>query len=131
MPTDLSHIELELAPCTEHPFGNRNFTYHLYLPLGPGNRLNLTALQDGESGFVRCCRPHEELRGEAWLEGDGRLAFHFPTRPSNRPLGFASAPDRFIVGRTVGIDEDDGEHRAFQIIAIRRQWPGFVVPKSA
>jgi len=117
----LSHIELELAPCPQHRFGERGRVYHLYLPLRVDDRLNLDALRAaGASGHVRRCRPAEdEVAGRVTLEPDGRLAFSFDGRPSNRAQGFSSPPDRFVVGRTVHIFEEDGECWPFQVIAIR------------
>ena len=68
----LSHIELELAPCPQHRFGERGRVYHLYLPLRVDDRLNLDALRAaGASGHVRRCRPAEdEVAGRVTLEPD-------------------------------------------------------------
>lgn len=125
MAEPLSHISLELAPCPGHRFGDARYVYDLYLPLGHGGRLELHALQHGETGIVRRLKPSgDELRGRIALTREGRLAFEFPQRASNYVPGFVSAPDRFVVGRTLSIVEDDGEPRPFQIVAIRRPVPG-------
>ena len=121
MAAPLCHIELELAPCATHPFGDAQFTYHLHLPLGVDNRLDLDAVRSDDGDCrVRLCRPGELPRsGVVVLEADGRLAFWFDGRPSNRQLGFRSPPDRFVVGRGLPIYEEDGEARVFHVIAVR------------
>ncbi len=125
MAVPLSHIALELAPCLEHRFGDAQHIYDLYLPLGADGRLDLQALQQGETGVVRRLKPSgHELRGRIALTREGRLAFDFPLRASNHAPGFPSPPDRFVIGRTLKIVEDDGEPRPFQVIAIRRPLQG-------
>jgi hypothetical protein len=117
----LSHIELELAPCPAHRFGDSRHAYHLYLPLGADDRLDLKALQQANiRRQVRRFRPTESTRfGDLTLDPDGWLAFRFDGEQRNHRVGFRSPPDRFVVGQVLPIIEEDGERRPFQVIAIR------------
>ncbi len=119
MSVDLAHIQLELAPCAEHRFGDRRFGYYLDLPLDGANRIDLDRLRGGEQGAVTALRPTEQVSGAALLRPDGGLAFRF----APHEVGDASLSGEFrgfALGQIVEIEESDSRRRPYQVIAIRR-----------
>lgn len=123
MKSALSHIQLELAPEPEHPFGDRDYAYHLYLPLAPDGRVDAETLQKAQPKCrVRRLRPgQEEARGRIELGPAGQLILEYEGDAQVREIGFRWARSRFAVGQAVPIAEENGTAHLFHVIAVRRE----------
>lgn len=121
MPT-LSHITLELARERDHPMGDRNYGYHLYLPLSDDGRIDTDAWQKLRSACrVRRFRPGEEERHGRILRGSGgRWSFDYDDRGDfDDEVGFRLGDEIFVPGEYVSVRENDGEMHTFQVISVR------------
>jgi hypothetical protein len=118
----LSHIELELAREPGHPLGDRNHSYHLYLPLTEEGRIDGKAWHKNPAAFrVRRRRPNEEdARGRIVHGPGGRWTFDYlDETDGDNEIGFRFGEERFVTGEYVSIREDDGKTHVFQVIAVR------------
>lgn len=122
MTTLLSHITMELAREPEHPYGDRRYGYHFYLPLTQEGRIDVTASRQMRALCrVRRFRPHENERHGRILHGsDGAWRFDYDDGSQvDDEIGFKWSKERFIPGEYVSIREDDGRFHTYQIISVR------------
>jgi hypothetical protein len=122
--TAISHIILELAREKEHPQGDRNHGYHLYLPLTADGQIDATLWRAHQSRCrVRKFTPGaEERRGRIVHGPGGRWTFDYPDESSRDDEdGFRLKDERFVPGEYVSIRENDGKMRTFQVILVRTE----------
>jgi hypothetical protein len=120
--TIISHIVLELAREREHPHGDRDHGYDLYLPLTPDGHIDAEAWRSHQSLCrVRKFAPGEDDRRGKVLHGPGgRWTFDY-TDESTRDdeHGFRLKDERFVLGEYISIRENDGIMHTFQVISVR------------
>jgi hypothetical protein len=120
--TAISHIILELAREREHPQGDRNHGYHLYLPLTADGQIDAKSWRAHQSScLVRKFTPGaEERRGRIVHRQGGRWTFDYTDESSrDDEHGFRLKDERFVPGEYVSIRENDGKMRTFQVILVR------------
>ena len=118
----ISHVTLELAREPEHPHGDRNHGYHLYLPLTEEGRIDLAAWDKVRGACrVRRFRPGEDdQHGRIRRGPGGRLSFDYDDRSDfDDEVGFRLTQESFVPGEYVSVREDDGRMHTFQVIAVR------------
>lgn len=118
----LSHIIMELARVPEHPYGDRRYGYHFYLPLTQEGRIDLAVPRRMRDRCrVRRFRPDaDERHGRILHNGDG--AWHFDYDDASQAddeTGFTWSQERFVPGAYVSIRENDGRSRTYQVISVR------------
>jgi hypothetical protein len=122
----ITHVELELAREPAHPYGNREYTYDLYLPIRTDGRIDgdRAGCCDGHCRF-RCrkpggCKAHGTIR----LSGGDRLELDYG---GTRGSGKVSLPGRDIPlrpGQLLPIADDNGEAHLFQVLSLRQEQSG-------
>lgn len=118
----ISHITLELAREREHPLGDRNHGYHVYLPLTDDGHIDLDAWEKVRSACrVRRFRPGEDERHGRICRGPGgKWSFDYDDRSDfDDEIGFRLSDESFVPGEYVSVLEDDGRMHTFQVIAVR------------
>jgi hypothetical protein len=121
--TRVFHIQLELGPEPQHPFGERGRLYDLYLPLRPDGSVDAEALHDNHG----CCRGrrlrngHQPVRGRIELADSGALLLKYDGVPlSPSVVALDDAP--VAVGRCIPVAEADGQAHPYQVISVRNAW---------
>jgi hypothetical protein len=125
MKMSITHVELELAREPAHPYGNREYTYDLYLPIRADGRIDDRARCCDDHCRFRCrkpggCRAH----GTIHLSGGDRLELHYGHASGG---GEISLPGRGIPlrpGQLLPIADDTGEAHLFQVLSVRQEQSG-------
>lgn len=118
----ISHITLELAREPDHPHGDRNHGYHLYLPLTEEGRIDVAAWDRVKDACrVRRFRPGEDERhGRVRRGPGGKWSFDYDDRTEfDDEIGFRLKDESFVPGEYVSVLEDDGRMHTFQVINVR------------
>ena len=118
----ISHITLELAREPDHPLGDREHGYHLYLPLKADGSIDGTSRPTLDNAYrVRRFRPGErEIRGRIQRDPDGAWVLDYDdSRYAQGRVRLNN--DKLYAGELVSVREDDGPAHAFQVISIRRE----------
>jgi hypothetical protein len=118
----LSHIALELAREPDHPFGDRDRAYHLYLPLMSTGEIDVEGWCRAQARCrVRRLRPNQPEASGQILQGQrGHWIFDYAdTCEADDEPGFRLDKQRFVQGDYVLIREDDGKLHTFQVVSIR------------
>lgn len=119
-----SHVQLELARQPDHPLGDRNHIYHLYLPLEGDGRIDVVQFRKHRAKCrVRRFRPGEkEARGQIVHGPGGRFLFSYSdTDAEGAEIGVRLGQERFVPGEYISIREDDGRTHTFQVISVRAE----------
>jgi hypothetical protein len=122
----ITHVELELAREPAHPYGNRDYTYDLYLPIRTDGRL------DGDR--ARCCDGHCRFRcqkpdgckahGTIRLSGGDRLELDYGNTGGGGEVSLPGKDVPLRPGQLLPIADDDGEAHLFQVLSMRQEWSG-------
>lgn len=116
------HIALELAREPDHPFGDREHVYHLYLPLKNTGEIDAEGWRRSQSLCrVRRLRPNQAEANGRILQGlYGQWIFDYADAcKADDELGFRLEMERFVRGDYVLIREDDCKFHTFQVVSIR------------
>ena len=116
------HIVLELAREPGHPFGDRQHSYHLHLPLTEDGRIDAaTWRKHRDLCRVRKFMPDtEEQRGHVVHGPGGRWTFDYTDETArDDERGFRLEDERFVPGEYVSIRENDGVMHTFQVVSVR------------
>jgi hypothetical protein len=120
--TTISHIVLELARETGHPFGDHGHGYHLYLPLTPTGQIDAAAWREHRDICrVRKFMPGTEERQGRVVHGPGgRWTFDYDDASArDDEHGFRLKDEQFVPGEYISIRENDGIMHTFQVVAVR------------
>lgn len=117
----ISHITLELAREPDHPLGDREHGYHLYLPLTSDGRIDGSSRPNRHNAYrVRRFRPGEsELQGKIQRGSEGAWVFNYDDRGDQG--SFRLQNDTLSPGELVSVREADGQMHSFQVISVRRE----------
>jgi hypothetical protein len=122
--TTISHIVLELARERQHPHGDINHGYHLFLPLTPDGHIDADAWRKHQSQcLVRKFTPDAaERRGHIVHGPGGRWIFDYTDESSrDDEHGFRLNDERFVPGEYISIRENDGVMHTFRVTEVRRE----------
>jgi hypothetical protein len=120
----ITHVELELAREPEHPFGNRECMYDLYLPIRDDGRIDRNrANHCREDCRFRCRRPDGcKVHGAISLVDSGRLELAYGDALPNGEIRLPEPDGPLHPGQLLPIVDGNGEAHLFQVLSVRQEW---------
>ena len=119
MPSRINHVALELAPGQAHPFGDREITYDVYLPLKKNGRLDENALVSAGCR-VRRRAPGDVRHGKVSIGEGGKLVFAYDNG-STHSCGCEHLLEGAALraGQRIAIRDDSGDPHSYEVVSIR------------